>query len=66
MVGSMLESSALIAAGAVVAQNTHYADLDGAWLLADDPFRGWGFIQGILQPAFMGGFGIEPEPGLFE
>ncbi|MEI9896836.1 MAG: hypothetical protein WDN28_24025 [Chthoniobacter sp.] len=33
MVGCMLESSALIAAGAVIAQRTDYADLDGAWPL---------------------------------
>jgi L-alanine-DL-glutamate epimerase-like enolase superfamily enzyme len=56
MVGCMLESSVLIAAGAVIAQITDYADLDGAWLLADDPARGWGFDRGRLYP--------EPAPGL--
>ena len=48
MVGCMLESSALIAAGAVIAQRTDYADLDGAWLLGDDPFSGWQFDHGVL------------------
>jgi L-alanine-DL-glutamate epimerase-like enolase superfamily enzyme len=66
MVGCMLESSALIAAGAVVAQGTDYADLDGAWLIADDPVRGWRFSEGVLIPPETAGLGVEPLPGLFE
>ena len=66
MVGCMLESSALIAAGAVIAQRTDYADLDGAWLLGDDPFSGWQFDHGILHPPSAPGLGIEPEAGLFK
>lgn len=66
MVGCMLESSALIAAGAAVAQRTSYADLDGAWLIGDDPFRGWQFARGVLTPPDAPGLGVEPEPGLFE
>jgi L-alanine-DL-glutamate epimerase-like enolase superfamily enzyme len=51
MVGCMLESSLLIAAGTVVAQQTDYADLDGAWLLADDPFEGTiPLHNGVLIP----------------
>jgi L-alanine-DL-glutamate epimerase-like enolase superfamily enzyme len=65
MVGCMLESSALIAAGAVIAQRTDFADLDGAWLLGDDPFSGWGFDHGVLHPPSAPGLGIEPETGLF-
>ena len=65
MVGCMLESSALIAAGAVIAQRASYADLDGAWLIGDDPFRGWEFAGGILTPPAAPGLGVEPEPGLF-
>lgn len=65
MVGCMLESSALIAAGAVIAQQTDYADLDGAWLLGDDPFAGWLFDHGTLSPTGKPGLGVEPEPGLF-
>lgn len=65
MVGCMLESSCLIAAGAVVAQQTHYADLDGAWLIGNDPFSGLPFHKGILEPAGEG-LGVLPEPGLFE
>jgi L-alanine-DL-glutamate epimerase-like enolase superfamily enzyme len=66
MVGCMLESSALIAAGAVIAQRTSYADLDGAWLIGDDPFRGWQFNRGILTPPASPGLGVEPEAGLFD
>ena len=66
MTGCMLESSALIAAGAALAQRTDYADLDGAWLLGDDPFHGWQFARGILQPPAGPGLGAEPEAALFE
>jgi L-alanine-DL-glutamate epimerase-like enolase superfamily enzyme len=59
MVGCMLESSLLIAAGAVVAQQADYADLDGAWLLADDPFEGAIPLRhGILEPNARPGFGV--------
>jgi L-alanine-DL-glutamate epimerase-like enolase superfamily enzyme len=49
MVGCMLESSVLISAGAVVAQQTGFADLDGAWLICDDPFQGLRYEKGILH-----------------
>ena len=65
MVGCMLESSCLIAAGAVVAQQTHYSDLDGAWLIGNDPFSGLPFHKGILTPSGEG-LGVLPEPNLFE
>lgn len=61
MVGCMLESSLLIAAGVVIAQQTDYADLDGAWLLADDPFEGeLPLRNGVLQPGGKPGFGVGP------
>ncbi len=65
MVGCMLESSLLIGAGAALAQETKYADLDGAWLLSDDPFDGWRFESGMLLPGDGFGFGAEPKPGVF-
>lgn len=49
MTGCMLESSALISAGAVVAQQTDFADLDGAWLVRDNPFHGVRYENGILH-----------------
>ncbi len=65
MVGCMLESSLLIAAGAVVAQQTDYADLDGAWLLGDDPYEGWRFSDGVLHPPNQPGLGALPREGYF-
>ncbi len=62
MVGCMLESSVLIAAGSVLAQKAEYADLDGAWLLKDDPFTGLNFKQGLLIPNDDPGLGVRPLP----
>ena len=61
MVGCMLETSILIAAGCVAAQHADYADLDGAWLIADDPCTGWRFERGILRPPQALGLGAEPR-----
>jgi L-alanine-DL-glutamate epimerase-like enolase superfamily enzyme len=61
MVGCMLETSILIAAGCVAAQHADYADLDGAWLIADDPCTGWLFERGILRPPRALGLGAEPR-----
>ena len=63
MIGCMLESSALIAAGCVAAQLTDHADLDGAWLLANDPCAGWRFERGILHPPAATGLGVAAHPG---
>jgi L-alanine-DL-glutamate epimerase-like enolase superfamily enzyme len=65
MVGCMLESSLLIAAGAVIAQRTDYADLDGAWLLGDDPCEGWTFSRGLLTPPAATGLGISANDELW-
>ena len=48
MIGCMLESSVLISAGAAAAQQADFADLDGAWLIRDDPFHGVRYEKGIL------------------
>jgi L-alanine-DL-glutamate epimerase-like enolase superfamily enzyme len=60
MVGCMLESSLLVSAGAVIAQHCDFADLDGAWLLADDPFEGAPFKDGIISLTNESGFGVRP------
>jgi L-alanine-DL-glutamate epimerase-like enolase superfamily enzyme len=65
MVGCMLESSLLISAGLVAAQTTDFADLDGAWLLRDDPCPGLAFHRGMLQPSIAHGFGVHPPDELF-
>ena len=59
MVGCMLETSLLIAAGVVVAQGTDFADLDGAWLLADDPFPGLCYEDGMVGVTGKLGLGVE-------
>jgi len=56
MIGCMLESSLLIAAGCVAAQDADYADLDGSWLLRDDPCRGLIWKDGRI--------GLPETPGL--
>jgi L-alanine-DL-glutamate epimerase-like enolase superfamily enzyme len=61
MVGCMLETSILIAAGCVAAQHADYADLDGAWLVTDDPCTGWRFERGVLHPPLALGLGAEPR-----
>ena len=66
LVGCMLESSVLIAAGAVAAQESDHADLDGAWLLSNDPFTGWTLSRGSLHPTDLPGLGVRPAPGLFD
>ena len=58
MVGCMLETSVLIAAGAVIGQKTDFSDLDGSWLLRDDPFVGLNFERGILTPSSAPGLGV--------
>jgi L-Ala-D/L-Glu epimerase len=60
MVGCMLESSLLISAGLVVAQNADWADLDGSWLLQNDPFTGLEWQSGWLRPSPNPGFGVYP------
>jgi L-alanine-DL-glutamate epimerase-like enolase superfamily enzyme len=66
MVGCMLESGLLISAGMTLAQKADWADLDGSWLLAQDPFLGPRFQEGFLFPALSPGLGAEPMTGLKE
>jgi L-Ala-D/L-Glu epimerase len=61
MVGCMLESSLLISAGAVVAQEADYADLDGSWLLRDDCFEGLSIVEGRILPNPGPGLGVIPQ-----
>ncbi len=60
MIGCMLESSLLIAAGCVAAQDADYADLDGSWLIADDPCRGLTIVDGRITPSPSPGLGAAP------
>lgn len=62
MVGCMLETSLLISAGLIVAQEADYADLDGSWLLQDDPFEGLAYINGRIRTDLAPGLGVLPKP----
>lgn len=56
MLGCMVETSLGIAAAAQLAPLADYADLDGAALLADDPFSGLSIARGRIH--------LNAEPGL--
>ena len=58
MLGCMVESSVAISAAAQLAPLVDYADLDGALLLKEDPFRGVEINKGRLQYSDMPGIGI--------
>jgi L-Ala-D/L-Glu epimerase len=58
MLGCMLESGLGIAAGAQVASLSDHVDLDGNLLLADDPWPGVSFADGIQVPSEAPGLGV--------
>ncbi len=58
MMGCMIESSLGIAAAAHLAGLCDWADLDGALLLADDPFAGLVWTAGALQRPTAPGWGV--------
>ncbi|MBZ9751134.1 dipeptide epimerase [Deinococcus sp. HMF7604] len=59
MMGCMIESSLGIAAAAALAGACDWADLDGALLLADDPFVGLDWQAGQLARPQGQGWGVE-------
>ncbi len=59
MLGCMVESGLGIAAGAHVASLVDHVDLDGNLLLADDPWPGVAFEDGIQMPSDRPGLGVE-------
>ena len=62
MLGCMVETSLGIAASAQVSSLFDFVDLDGAMLLADDPYSGLGYENGrILLPEKAPGLGVEPR-----
>jgi L-alanine-DL-glutamate epimerase-like enolase superfamily enzyme len=61
MLGCMVESGLGIAAGCVVAPLCDYVDLDGNLLLADDPFPGPAFADGVQVPSDEPGLGAHPR-----
>jgi L-Ala-D/L-Glu epimerase len=65
MLGCMIESSVAIAAGCQVASLFEHIDLDGNLLVADDPWSGVEFRDGVQLPSIDPGLGIRqavPDP----
>ena len=61
MVGCFAESTLGISASAVLAPLCDQADLDGAALLAADPFSGTTVLDGVLHLSTEPGFGVSPR-----
>jgi L-alanine-DL-glutamate epimerase-like enolase superfamily enzyme len=61
MLGCMIESGLGIAAGAHVASLFDHVDLDGNILLAEDPWPGVQFLDGVQVPAELPGLGVSPR-----
>ena len=59
MMGCMIESSLGIAAGVHLAGLCDWADLDGALLLADDPYSGLEWQAGHVQRPTAAGWGVQ-------
>jgi L-alanine-DL-glutamate epimerase-like enolase superfamily enzyme len=65
MLGCMIESGLGIAAAAQVASLCDHVDLDGNLLLADDPWPGVEFVDGVQLPSNRPGLGVRqavPDP----
>jgi len=62
MAGCMIESSLGISAVAQISPLLDYADLDGAALLAGDPFRGTSIAGGTIRLSEAPGLGATPAP----
>jgi len=60
MLGGMVETSLGIAAAAQISGLVDFVDLDGAMLLADDPFTGPGYENGRILLPEAPGLGVEP------
>jgi L-alanine-DL-glutamate epimerase-like enolase superfamily enzyme len=60
MLGCMVETSLGIAAAAQISGFVDFVDLDGAMLLADDPFSGLGYEKGRILLSESPGLGVEP------
>jgi len=60
MLGCMVESGLGIAAAAQIASLCDHVDLDGNLLLADDPWQGVEFVDGVQRPSAESGLGVQP------
>jgi L-alanine-DL-glutamate epimerase-like enolase superfamily enzyme len=62
MLGCMVESGLGIAGGVHIASLMDHVDLDGNLLLADDPWPGVRFVDGVQLPSDRPGLGVERAP----
>jgi L-Ala-D/L-Glu epimerase / N-acetyl-D-glutamate racemase len=60
MLGCMVESGLGISAAAQISSLCDHVDLDGNLLLADDPWPGLEFVDGIQLPSERPGLGVSP------
>jgi L-alanine-DL-glutamate epimerase-like enolase superfamily enzyme len=60
MLGSMVESSLALSAAAQLAPLVDYLDLDGHWLVKDDPFDGAPRERGEIRLGDRPGLGVVP------
>ena len=58
MLGCMIETSLGVAAAAQLASLADWVDLDSHFLLADDPFDGLTFADGVVKPSHRPGLGV--------
>jgi len=58
MLGCMIESGLGVAAAAQIASLFDHVDLDGNLLLADDPWPGVEFVDGVQLPSSEPGLGV--------
>lgn len=63
MLGSMIETSLGLSAAAQLAPLADYLDLDGHWLLADDPFDGAPREKGVIALSDAPGLGVKWREG---
>jgi len=63
MIGCFIESSLGCTAAACLAPFADYLDLDGAALLAGDPFEGLSIPGGRIEMPEGPGLGVQPRPG---
>ena len=61
MLGCMVESSLGIAAACQIASLCDHVDLDGNLLLAEDPWEGVAFTEGVQVPSDRPGLGTRPR-----
>ncbi|HTR97353.1 MAG TPA: dipeptide epimerase [Candidatus Acidoferrales bacterium] len=60
LLGSMVETSLALSAAAQLAPLADYLDLDGHWLLAEDPFDGAPGERGAIVLSDRPGLGVQP------